>query len=99
MEKDKTIHLFLERLKQKSNFHLVEIVDYWEADLCAIGLKRGNKLAYISTYKSLGLEEIRYDYDLELMDAEISSNMEVVKEGRDCEEAELFMDVRRFLDF
>jgi hypothetical protein len=40
-EKDKAITDLLEKLKLITDFHLVEVVDYWEGDNCAIGLKRG----------------------------------------------------------
>lgn len=40
MEKDKTIVNFLNKLKLLNNSFLLEIVDYWNADNCAIGLKK-----------------------------------------------------------
>ncbi len=39
MVKDKTITEVLERLRLVIDFSLLEVVDFWEADLCAIGLK------------------------------------------------------------
>ncbi len=68
MEKDITILKLIERLKLTINFNLVEVVDYWEADLCAIGLIKGNKLIYISTFNYLGKQELMYDFDLEIID-------------------------------
>jgi hypothetical protein len=59
MEKDKTIIELIERLKFKVNFALLEIVDNWEVDLCAIGLKKGNKLVYISTFNYVKNNEMK----------------------------------------
>lgn len=53
-EKDKRINKVLVKLFERfgqSNFYLT---DYWDADLCAIGIKNskdGENLIYISTYK------------------------------------------------
>ena len=42
MVKDNIIMSFITRLKSIIDFNLVEIVDYWDGDLLAIGIKRGN---------------------------------------------------------
>ena len=68
MEKDKTIIKLLQRLKLTIDFTSLEIVDYWEIDLCAIGIRKGNKLVYISTFNYVEDDEVRYDFDLEIID-------------------------------
>lgn len=40
MKRDITILKLIERLKLVINFTLLEVVDYWDADLCAIGLMK-----------------------------------------------------------
>ena len=67
MEKDKTIVAFLERVQQVPGFEWVEVVDYWKADLCAIGLSKGDRLVYICTYPYFDQEATLYDYDLEVV--------------------------------
>jgi hypothetical protein len=97
MEKDKTILNLIERLKLIINFNVIQIVDYWQADFCAIGLKKGNKLIYISTY-SYDVNNIKYDYDLEIINEEKEDNINVVKEVRSVSEDELVKDIKFFLE-
>lgn len=94
MKKDKTITSFIDRLKLISNFNLVEIVDYWEADFCAIGIKRGNRLIYISTFN----DAERYDYDLELLNEQKMDDIKVIKEGRGVSEDVLINVLKEFLN-
>lgn len=98
MEKDKTILLFIERLRTILNFSLIHIVDYWDSDLCAIGLKRGNKLVYISTYNFSNESIVKYDYDLEIIDEEATDKIEILKEGRGVSEREIVDELRSFLE-
>jgi hypothetical protein len=97
MEKDKTILDLLKRLSSVKNFDLLQIVDYWEADLCAIGIKRGEKLIYISTYNYLN-KHLRFDYDLEILDNLDESNFKLIKEARQASEDELVKDIKEFLN-
>lgn len=102
IDKDKTIVRLLEKLKGSINFDAVEIVDYWDADLCATGLKKGNKLVYISTYNSCldnqdGVKEIKYDYDFELLNEKDMTELHVTKEARRIDEATLIRDIKQFL--
>ena len=97
MKKHETIIKFMERLKLVINFTLLEIVDYWEADLCAIGLKKGNQLVYISTFNYVEEAELAYDFDLELLDQNIREQIEIIKEGRRVSESELMDEIKAFL--
>ena len=97
MKKDETIIKFIERLKLVLNFTLLEIVDYWEADLCAVGLKNGNRLVYISTFNYVEEDEPAYDFDLELLDQNSRNRIEIIKEGRRVSESELIDEVKVFL--
>ena len=72
----------------------MEIVDYWEADFCAIGIKRGNRLIYISTFK----DAERYDYDLELLNEQKMDDIKVIKEGRGVSEDVLINVLKEFLN-
>lgn len=98
MEKDITILKLIERLKLIINFSLLKVVDYWKADLCAIGLTKGNKLVYISTFNYAENEELTYDFDLEIIDENDKEKISVVKIGRNVSEDELVNEVQLFLD-
>ena len=98
MEKDKTIIDLINRVKLIVNFTLLEIVDYWEADLCAIGIRKGNKLVYISTYNFVDEKTKKYDYDLELIDDVKEDKIRVVKEGRGVSEDELIAKLKEFFE-
>ena len=63
MEKDKSILDFINKLRLITNFTLVEIVDYWDADLCAVGIQKGHRLVYINTFNYIDSQIIKYDYD------------------------------------
>lgn len=90
MEKDITIINLLERLKLIIDFSCIEIIDFWEADLCAIGLKKGNKLIYISTYNYTDIHEaFEVDFDLEIIDETNPDKVIVVKEFRNASENQL----------
>jgi hypothetical protein len=67
VEKDSSILKLIERLKLVINFTQLEVIDYWDADLCAIGLKKGNRLVYISTFNYIEKNESGYDFDLEII--------------------------------
>jgi len=97
MEKDKTILDLLKRLRTVINFDQLQIVDYWEADLCAIGITRGEKLIYISTYNYLD-KQLRFDYDLEILDNLDESSFNVIKKARQASEGELVIDIKEFLN-
>ncbi len=98
MEKDKTILELIERLKLIINFTLLEIVDYWEADLCAIALKRGNKLVYISTFNYIEKKVLNYDFDLEIIDVNHIEKLNVVRKGRNISEDQLVDEIKLFLE-
>lgn len=93
MEKDTTILELLDRLKSVLDFDLVEIVDYWDADLCAVGLKTGNRLIYINTFNS----NETYDYDLELLDPHNKESYNVISEGRGVSETVLTSVLKEYL--
>ena len=94
--KDKTILDFIERLKVEIDFNEVELIDYWKADLCAIGIKKRDKLVYISTHAYINKESIRYDFDLEILSLVDDSNLEVFKRGRKVSEKELICELKTF---
>jgi hypothetical protein len=97
MEKDITILKFIERLKLIINFNLLEVVDYWEVDFCAIGLIKDNKLVYISTFNYAERQELMYDFDLEIIHENDKEKYDVVRVGRNVSEIELISEIKIFL--
>jgi hypothetical protein len=98
MEKDITIIKLIEKLKLIINFALIEVVDYWEADLCAIGLRKRDRLVYISTFNHVENNEVGYDFDLEIIDENNKNKANVIKVRRNVSEVELINEVRIFLE-
>jgi hypothetical protein len=80
------------------NFDRIEIVDYWEADLCAIALKSGNKLVYISTFNNTTNIELNYDFDCEIIDPNDKGEINVVRKERKVSENELVEGIKLFLE-
>lgn len=75
-----------------------EMVDYWDADLCAIGLLQGKKLVYICSFAYASEGIIKYDYDFEIRDKKIHDETEVIKRVRGVSTQALIEDVRDFLE-
>ena len=97
MIKHKIIKRLIERFKLELNFNLIEIRDYWDANLLAIGLVRGDKLVYIVA-KILDNRIVLYDYDFEILDEEHLDNLNVIKEVRDVTENELVHAIKDYLN-
>ena len=97
MKKHISIARLLERLKLEIDFDAIDLVDYWEADLCAIGLKKGNRLIYISTFNYLTSKEPGFDVDFEILDGMATENLKAVNTGRNVSEAELINEIRVYL--
>lgn len=95
MKKDITIINLIGKLKDIIDFSLLEIVDYWEADLCAIGIKKENKMIYISTYNYASNSPITYDFDLELTG---SDEINVIKQGRNVSQSLLIDEIKLFFN-
>lgn len=95
MKKDKTIIELIKRIEQYSDLKDIQVVDYWEADLCAIGLKKEDKLMYIGTYSYVDNEMIKYDIDLEVV--KDNGSYTVLKEIRGIPEAQLFVEIKQYL--
>lgn len=98
MIKDRSIIDLIEKLKLRINFNQIEIVDYWDGDLCAIGFKREERLVYLSSYNFANGISDGYDYDFELLNKQQVDNLNVIKEARNTKEEELIADIKEFLD-
>jgi hypothetical protein len=93
MEKDKTITDFVDRLHVAADTTLVQFVDYWDGDLCAIGIRRGDRLVYICTFN----RENDYYYELEILDDNEIDKMTVLQEGDGVSEKVLISIIKEFL--
>ena len=76
----------------------LDIVDYWEADRCAIGLKKDNKLTYISTYNYINEEVIKYDYDFEIYDTAKPDTIHIVKSKTGISSIEFIIEIKVFFN-
>ena len=97
-KKDIRIENLLIKLKGNLDFNLIEIVDYWDADLCAIGIKKGDKLIYISNYNYVDSKELKFDYDFEIINKREITKLQVVNKFRDKLEIELLNDIKMFFE-
>ncbi|OJJ14555.1 hypothetical protein BKI52_42545 [marine bacterium AO1-C] len=93
LNKHRSIINLIAKLEKMLNDHF-EICDYWEADLCAIGIKTNNKLVYISTANYINQSNLLYDFDFEINSSE--NPAEIVKEGRNCSEEALIKAINSF---
>lgn len=98
MNKHKSIIKLIEILNNSIDSNAYEVIDFWEGDLCAIGLKKGSKLVYISTYNYINQKKLRYDFDFELINDEKPIPLDVIKEVRGCDIDELINHLRSFFE-
>jgi len=72
-----------------------KIVDYWEGDLSAIGLKKDNKVVYISTYnfRFYKPDKMKYYVDFETIDINTLETLEKVKTLDKTDEENLLNEV------
>ncbi|PZR29818.1 MAG: hypothetical protein DI535_01570 [Citrobacter freundii] len=96
MEKDNSITDLIEKLRPLIDLNNLEIVDHWEADLCAIGLTKQDQTIYISTHNYQGSEVPKYDFDLEKSTGPLAHQFKVIKEGRAVSEDELLTEISNF---
>jgi hypothetical protein len=94
--KHRTINRLLKELKSQVNFKDLQVTDHWEADTCAIGLQKGNKLIYISTYNGVKHAKEEYDYDLEVVD-NLKDNSTVIKSVRGVSNSQLIHEIKLYL--
>ena len=69
MNKDSSIIEVMAKLKDQST-NEIEVIDHWDADLCAIGFWNGRekeRIAYVSTYN---MEDGKYFLSLEFPEQE-----------------------------
>ena len=95
MTKDPSIKEMIMRLDLNANGWCA--VDYWESDLCAIGIARSDdysRLVYISTYNR-GSD--MYDYECEAQSEEDENDYSVVESGLNVDFDTLQQVIKRYL--
>jgi hypothetical protein len=95
--KHRTINRLLKQLKFQVNFKDLHVVDHWEADRCAIGLQKGNKLIYISTYNGVKHAKEEYDYDLEIGE-NLKDSSTVIKSVKGISNSQLIHEIKSYLE-
>jgi hypothetical protein len=93
VEKDESITDFISRLEMEADCTLVQFVDYWDSDLCAIGIKRENRLVYVSTFNG----KDNYYYELELFDDIEVDKFTVLQQGDGVAENVLISIIKEYL--
>jgi hypothetical protein len=96
MKKDKSIIDLISKVKLYSNIDSLNIIDYWEGDLFAIGFTKGNKLVYISTFDNFSETIQKYYYEFEILTNQIDV-YSVVKTGDGVTFPELITEMKSFL--
>jgi len=78
----------------------IESVDFWEADLCATGFKKKDKLVYISTwrYRDCTPENMKYYAEFEVIDEATSETQSIAKVLKDVSEEVLLKEVSHYLN-
>jgi hypothetical protein len=97
MKKDESINRLIEWIVSIFGGDLIEIVDYWEGDFCAIGIRRkgnGNKLLYISTF---GKIDYQYDFECEEILGGDNADYVVVDKGENITKDVLKSTLQEFL--
>jgi hypothetical protein len=94
--KDKSILDLIEKLKLQTDFDKAEITDYWDALLCSIGIKKGNRLVYIDALEFSEGKIDGYYYELELLTDEIDV-YDVIQKGNATEHG-LITIIKSFLE-
>lgn len=94
IEKDESITAFINRLELAADLAQVQFVDYWDGDLCAIGIRRENRLVYVSTYN--GKDNLYYE--LELLDETDVTNYTVLQRGDGVTEYVLISIIKEYLN-
>lgn len=95
IKKHKRLASFLRRIQGLLGQKAIQIVDYWDSDLCAIGLRKKQKLLYIGTYPYISNTKRLYDYELELIEDDASNSSITLEEGRAVKEPMLIRVIER----
>lgn len=76
-----------------------KIVDFWEADLCAIGLKKKDKLIYISSWENSNnpIDNMIYHVEFEIIDQNTLETNQLVKEITGISISDLIPEIDLFL--
>ncbi|WP_028788759.1 hypothetical protein [Terrimonas ferruginea] len=93
MEKDISIKKFVERLRGEINLNLLKFVDYWDGDLSAFGLRKGDKVLYVSTYK---MEDHFFYCSWELINEQTEETIRVLETDELISEEDLIMKIKSF---
>lgn len=78
---------------------LPRIVDFWEADLFAVGLKKKEKSIYISSwdYRSNSISNMLYYVEFELIDIDTFDTKHVIKKISGINADSLVKEIKLFL--
>ena len=80
------------------DFSQFEIIDFWDADLCAIGFQKEEKTIYINTFEWLHCRPPKYYLDLEVSTGKELHEFKVVETKKGISEEVLVQEIRTFFE-
>jgi hypothetical protein len=77
-----------------------EYIDFWEADLCAIGFKKNNKVIYIYSFNALKTNKTILEYysEFEKIDEDTLETLSIEKVFEKIYIEDLIKEMNTFLD-
>ena len=99
LQKDPRIHDVLIRLRDRLGGKAFEVIDHWDADLCAVGIGRPSDNRFVAYVSTWGLPNGRYYLSLDAPSAtDRDSETEEVERYEDVDFPTLVRHVARHMD-
>jgi hypothetical protein len=98
--KDKSIQYIINIITETFGANYFALVDFWEGDNYALGLRKNEKLIYISTwnFKDCPENEPLFYIEFELVDSTTFSTLKIEKMLNGVNKSELISEIQRFVD-
>lgn len=97
--KDKSIKIIWDVIISTFGVNLFSIVDFWDADNYAFGIKKDNKLIYISTwdFRECQGSKIKCYSEFELIDEETNDTKQIIKQLTGIFLNDLLVEIKEFM--
>lgn len=93
--KDKSINRILVEICEYLEENNIDVIDFWEEDMCSIGFAKNHRLIYICTYN----EKNQIFFEIEEHHAELNdTNYQVLSKGYLTNIVELKLIMDKYLD-
>jgi hypothetical protein len=99
LNKDKTIQIIWTSIVKAFGNNFFSKVDFWDADNYAFGIRKKEKLIYISTwdFKESTENDVRCFAEFDLLNQATLETVERVKEIKDVGIDELIFEIKNFI--